>query len=91
MILTDYYGGFISEKRSKHKNDAVHGGLKYMLDPGRFEELIRQEDGVYVGLLTVFVLDGSTGPLYARGHRVGTVRTTVTVWQVPQRTVNVGT
>ena len=83
MILTDCYGGFISEKRSKHKNDAVHGGLKYMLDAGRFEELIRREDGVYVGLLTVF--DGSTGPLYASGHR------TVTAWQVSQRTVNVGT
>lgn len=60
MILADYHGGFISEKRSKHKKDAdraVHGGLKYMLDTGRFEELIRREDGVYVGLLTVFVLD----------------------------------
>ena len=83
MILTDYHGGLISEKRSKHKKDAAHGGLKYMLDTGRFEELIRREDGVYVGLLTVFVLDGSTGPLYAGGHR--------TVWQVSRRTVNVGT
>lgn len=45
MILTDYYGGFISEKRRKHKKDAVNGGLKYMVDTGRLGELIRRDVG----------------------------------------------